>query len=210
MLFLGIYWILLITVSVFTNGYFLVTRGKEEVLPDGKIIKTGKILKGLFFFWTKTTGETKIYYQGEQLDCLIRSIKNDTRSTIEKHGEARILVMNTFEQDIPKLQALYDVCIEMDKSDGHAPLYATIYKVYPKYIFPEWVRDMMAECVTCHATVYGNIGFWVFVASCKYTELGDEMGAWQKIHGWVLIFTWLSFWMCLAWLNTWLYQRVKH
>lgn len=200
--------LLLFTSGLFINGWFLVTRGREEVQPDNSIKRVGKVFMGWYFFWTKEKDTKKIYYQGKQLNCIVEQMRQHTKEEINLHGEARIVVMPSFKRDKLKLQTILEVCIDIEENEG-GPYYATIYKEEPEYVFPEWIRDMMAECVTCHASFYGNIIFWTFVALCREYSLGN-MGIWNDLSGNALITTWLAYWVSLAYVNTWVYQKLKH
>ncbi len=60
------------------TGWFFITRGDEEILPDGSGKKVGKIFKGWYFFWTKEKKpKHRIYYRGDELDKLIAELRSN-------------------------------------------------------------------------------------------------------------------------------------
>lgn len=209
MSFLIVYLFLIVFGSLFVNGIHLITRGEWETLPNGKKVATGKIFKHWDLFWTKETGKKKLYYSGKELEKMMVAMNRDLSVKMNMYGTARVLLMPAHKAEIPKLELIYGVHIVLEQ-DENAPFSAAIYKEEINYMFPEWVRDMMTDCITCMSTPFGNIAFWTFVWMCQNTSFGHDMGTWQILNGWPLIFTWLSYWVILAYMNTWVYQKLKH
>mgnify|MGYP006948432236 CR=1 FL=1 len=204
-----IFLLLVFASALLINGWFLVTRGKEEVQPDNSVRKVGKIAMGWYFFWTREKHTKKVYYEGKQLECIAEQMKHYVNQEINLYGTARLIILPGFKNKKRQVENALDVCIEIEETQEPGPIYATVYKEEVIYVYPEWLRDMMAECVTCHATPYGNLIFWTFISLCRQYALGD-MGVWNEISGMALITTWLAYWVSLAYVNTWLYQRLKH
>lgn len=190
--------------SVATNGEFLASRPNEETRPDGKLLKNGKILQWWYYFWHQQETPEKVFYQGKQLRCLMGNLKSYVTGPIELHGEARLIVTQGFVDKEFDLSNQLDICFNFEKQDNGLYM-VTIYKEYECYVFPEWLRDMTSGCITCHATIYGNIAFWIMTCLCR-----EDLYAWSTNSFWALIATWIAFWFCQAYLNTWLYQRIKH
>lgn len=208
--FLLFFILLLIITAIAINGIFLASRPHEEVRPDGKVLRNGKVLQGWYYFWHKTKGAPEmVWFRGDEGITLLHQIKSHYRNRIEKClsyevGHSTFIAGEEFKNNASTLEAILDVKFEIKRySNTSADYLVKAYREYPRYIFPEWVRDMMAACVTCHATVYGNVAFWVA------TGLVNNEYAWATNPTAALIASWVAFWLCLAYLNTWLFQRVK-
>lgn len=208
--FLTYFILLLVVAAVAINGLFLASRPHEETRPDGMVLKNGKILQGWYYFWHKEEEvPERVYFRDQQLECLIMQIKQYHKGAIEPYGKARFTVTEAFKDQILSLQNILDVCFHVNDELETTPVGNKVihvvraYREYPVYVFPEWLRDMMAACITCHATVYGNIAFWLA------TWLVKDEYAWASNPAAALIVSWVAFWLCLAYLSTWLFQRVK-
>lgn len=204
--FLIFFILFLLITSVAINGVFFASRPHEETRPDGKVLKNGKILQWWYYFWHTENGEPeKVYFQREQLACLISEMSGYYKGEITPFGEVRFIVNRNFLKQKTSLQNILDVCFDHEVHDEtNGLILVRVHRSYPRYLFPEWVRDMMAACVTCHATVYGNVAFWLVISLIK-----EDAYAWSHSPVAALIVSWIAFWLCLAYVNTWLFQRVK-
>lgn len=193
-------------VSLATNGVFLASRPHEIVRPDGKVVKAGKILQWWYYLWHKQKdGEPeRVYFQGKELTCLANKIKHHAKNAeVSLHGTARLLVNKVVFDNSQNLQNVCDACFDFEEYENGLYLMRA-YQEFERYVFPEWVRDMMAGCITCHPTFYGNIGFWVIVGI-----FGVDIQSVYHFSVWQVIAIWVAFWLSLAYVNTWLYQRIK-
>ena len=79
--------IMVLVASFFLCGFFDITRGELEVMPDDTIEKRGKIFRSWSLFWLKKANQPKVYwYSGEQLKQLCNNISKELRMRgFDKH-----------------------------------------------------------------------------------------------------------------------------
>ncbi len=182
------------------SGWYFITRGEKETLPDGTVKKTGKIFKDWYFFWTQTKGVKKIYYQNDQLFYLLMDYlsyypANDYGLVPETGNKASLKFKNEmfakkFESDIEKIKTDLQVEVLL-KGD-----YVSFYKEYDEYVYPEWVRMPLAECATCFASVYGSLFYWPVI------WLQHGLFRWSYHPNVAALFFWIVFCLSLSVLNT--------
>lgn len=214
--FVETYIFLLYFATIIICGWFAATRGWAEVQPDGSIKKCGKILKWWYFFWYKETGKISIYYTDERLFQLQDNIHKYTKilkENLEVYSESilnrrafYILVKNEHVDKVIEAAKNYDaIGYNSPVPEGNK---IKFYKEEPKYYFPEWVRHMMAGCITCHATFYGNIIFWMFVFMVKYTSLSQELFDFTILPTIYFIGVWMAYWLSLAYTCSVAYKKM--
>lgn len=196
-------------------GWFAATRGWEVALPNGKLEKKGKIFKAWYFFWFQEKGKRKVYYEGAALGEMRDRIAALTKKDVALYGSARLIIVAAKDPFIfPKISSHFKVGVELPNGMTEADVLngsdvmITVYQEYSDYIYPEWLRDMMAGCITCHPTVYGNIIFWVFALCAKYTKLGEDVYLFLDMNMWAILFTWIGYWLALAYTCTVAWQKM--
>lgn len=182
-------------------GWYAATRGYIEELPDGTIEKHGKILKAWYFFWMQERAAKRIVrYNNNNLQEIVDWISGYptlVNNTYQLRGD-KIKTSNQIPgATIRLIEKKYSVKVIEDSPTEYA-----VYKEYEQYRFPWWLRDMMAGCITCHATVYGNIIFWILLLLTKYSILGQEMFCFLDLPWYGFIGTWIMYWLTLAFTCT--------
>lgn len=185
------------------TGWYFITRGDEETLPDGSKKRTGKIFMGWYFFWTKEKSrKKKIFYQGEQLQKLVAELRSnylildfDTDGfhftvTVQPGKEAAATDISSYINDIEKK---WDIKIKGFNGLKHFKA----YKEYPEYVFPELVRTPLATCATCFSSIYGSIFYWGAVSLVQ-----QKLFDWSYIPWLAAVFFWGVFCFALSVLNT--------
>ncbi len=193
--------------TLVVGGWFFITRGWTETLPDGREIRKGKIFRGWYFFWMKETAKPeRIYYTGAQLKILYKQFKlslgkkfSDLDLVIELHDAALQVTAwrkDREEKDKHILVGVYHQTREElmevgeslgfrvhDKSNG----FFALYKEFPAYRFPELVRHPLASCATCFASLYGSMFYWASVGIFAV-----------RLPILALLFCWICFCLSLA------------
>lgn len=186
------------------TGWYFITRGEKETLPDGSIKRVGKIFKGWYFFWTKEKEtKKKIFYKGDALAKIIAEVNSNlpyTRLVMDGYS-FRIFATQDEKQEFP-LVAIPNIISQIEhqwgvklfpKSDG----YFSVYKEYPDYVFPEWVRMPLAVCATCFSSIYAAIYYWGLIGL-----IAQPVFTWATYPWAAAIFFWGVFSFALSVLNT--------
>lgn len=177
------------------SGWFFITRGREEKLPDGSIQKKGKIFKGWYFYFTRIESVSRIFYSGAELEklyCEYLSLfpKNDY-GIIKSEGN-EYLIIEKKDADFS------DLFIKFGKKFVKTESIIRFYEEKNNYRFPEWIRDPLAVCATCFSSIYGSIFYWsVITLSCD-----AKLFSWAANATAAVVFFWVFFCMSLAVLNT--------
>jgi hypothetical protein len=186
-----------------SSGWFFITRGRWTTLPDGKKIAEGKIFKHWYLYWNKQRKTKKIVqYKHAQLRMLATRLMPEIERRLTKKNEnARMAVTTTAinlygytiltPEDIEQLQKEHNVII-MHVGLNSIELMAEL----DDYVFPEWVRDPLANCATCFSSVYGSLFYWLF------TIQAPPLFRWSAMPDFTAIFFWIVFCFSLAVLNT--------
>ncbi len=202
------YILFLLTSSIAITAFFCVTRGDIETLPDGSERRYGKILKGYYFFWFKEKGKTQIQYKDDQLAALAYSFKEYYTEPVIIIGDpfvtgsiSKFETSGSFLSAIPLLRNKLSVQFRIEEAKNDK-LVVKAYSEQPVFIFPEWLRTVMAGCITCTPTVYGNIIYWGAIFFLRKSILLNSLFlCFGNIYAGVIIL-WLVYWISLAWLNT--------
>lgn len=197
--FLELFILLIIAGALAVSGWFFVTRGWKETLPDNTEKKYGKIFKNWFFYWTKEKGvPKKVYYQERELAMLLVKIVdlypdqhyqlNGSSITINSGvpGEASTIAAS----------AAIKLEIEVEMKEGTQNEY-NFFQKFPQYVYPEWVRYPLAVCATCFSSIYGSIFYWAFVAMPS-----QNVFEWSAHPVIASILFWIAFCLSLAVVNT--------
>ncbi len=213
--FLTFFLLLTIAGTLAVTGWYFITRGEEETRPDGSKKRVGKIFKGWYFFWTREMPLKKVvFYKNEELQKLLKELSDNYPYLVfTTIGETWFKIIDPaydYYQDkvqkvapliaklLPEMAEKWELKI-MEQSALHN---FEAYKLYPQYVFPEWVRSPLAECATCFASVYGSAFYWLVIAMVK-----EPLFAWSNGCGVTAIFFWIVFCLQLAVLNTALAKR---
>ena len=162
------------------------------------------IFRGWYLFWYKKTSKEWVYtkYDMEHATLFIRNALAYTKFIGFMDNAARmengdwLLSVSEAEKDH---NVVIDVK-ECDNPDWEGYHDVAIYKKEPDYVFPEWIRKMMAGCIYCFASFYGTLIFTVFHLLC-----GEEV--YYNMYGWsanplaLLIFTYIAFLISLSYMN---------
>lgn len=200
LLFAGI----LIFGSLAVTGWFFITRGEIKVREDGSKVKTGKVFRDWYFFWTKVKDrKEKVFFNEANLYELYLKIRDQYRA---KELYACISVEGTsllfkgaekFNEERQWIEKAFDLKF-YDQGGG---LYS-VYKEYDDFVFPAYVRDPLAQCATCFSSIYGSIFYWLLIALVKV-----NLFAWATVP-WLAAFCfWIAFCFSLSVLNTALAKR---
>lgn len=227
--FFGVYLLLMLVVAFFVLGWYAITRGQVIKFPDGTEKKAGKIFKAWYFFWMKQRSEPiKKYYTGFDLLLLASNVLSANGLSVKAIGNSHVQVeYNKTEEEIALIQARikngFDAETEVVLLENEVLIVGSFvpmikekagysirfYKEYEDYVFPDWVRDMTAGCITCHASIYGSIGFWTFHCLVKAQYLHEYVYGWVP-HNFVvpaMIMTWGAFCFSLSYVMTVLWKK---
>lgn len=195
MYFLQTFTFMIIIGSLLVTGWFFITRGFEQIMPDGNIYRYGKVFKGWYFFWNKKKIEKqKIYYTGKQLSELVVNLQRNDALKIQLYGNAiRIGTGNGIDVENLYTSSVSHGFKVFDKGDNVFAL----YKEYDDYVYPWWVRDPLANCATCFASLYGTIAYWTFIALSK-----ESLFYWSSHPVIASITFWVAFCLSIAVINT--------
>lgn len=203
-----ILWLLLLIIGGGAiNGFYNITRGEYEDLVDGTRRQRGKIFKGWYFFWFKEKEENQLtQYKGKYLIGIYNQIQNicteakisvfTTRLVVEKP----MIDMTSHLEDKLNIK----IVIEKEQFGGRDNYYMYIYKSEPAYVFPDWVRTVLAGCITCFSSVYGSIVFFTF-HMLAYSKL-NYIYAWSDYFYPAFIVTWISSLIIWGYINPLLYK----
>lgn len=201
--FLIVHSILLFTGALFCLGWYTITRGRHEVLPNGRVVSHGKLFKAWSLYFNRKTTPVYIQYNDQFLkELLLMGMAADLRqewrdTTVSVVDGSLFLNVKLSEALIDYLKLNYQIEIELDDRPGNGYTYY-VFKKMDSYVFPEWLRDMLAACPTCFASFYGTIYFFVVVGSIGY----ETMFGWAKIPVMAFFFFWISYCFSLAVINT--------
>lgn len=200
--FIQLYLCLLVAGTLAVTGWFFITRGRKEQLPNGEISYKGKIFKGWYFFFTKTNGKKRIYYTGIQLEqlhnqYLIDFPDNPFSFTVD--GNSFLINTETSFRE-RRLKDFIDNKARVEIALGAKALVKghniSFYKEYDDYVWPEYIRDPLAMCCTCFASIYGSIFYWGVIS------MSNGLFDWTENVVTAKVFFWISFCLSLAVLNT--------
>jgi hypothetical protein len=217
--FIQAYFLLLLMGTGFCLGWYSITRGRIEILPDGRIHKTGKLLKDWYFFWNQYLVKETIPFTGDQLDKKYKDLlmHGGPYSNWNTSGQIKLMfgwvqardyeTLQQFQRDQYKISEALSVKVLIGENNNAIQF----VKEYPKYYFPEWVRDWLCNCPTCSASFYGSLFYWGMVYSLKglYTWIivTQEIQLWDIPFG-IKFLLWIPFAIILAFTNTYLAKKL--
>lgn len=186
--------------AFFICGFFSITRGAIELLPDGTKRKNGKIFKAWYFFWFREVGKNKLFYAGQQLENLLLQVQtsNVNKFTVIDKGESDkyIVISGSTTQDtIREMEMRFNIKLLTKRIVDDTIIY--FYKEEPAYFFPWYLRDMMAGCITCHSSWLGTLLFFSLYQVMEFSQF-----SWP-----LLIFAWISYCVSLAFVTTALWRK---
>lgn len=203
-IFLLVYAGFLIFGSLAVTGWYFITRGEIKVREDGSKVKTGKIFRDWYFFWTKMKPKKeRVFLNEANLYELYLKIRDQYRAKelfahIGVEGKSIVFVHSEkFNEERRWVEKAFEVKF-YDQGGG---MYS-VYKEYDDFVFPAWVRDPLAVCATCFASVYGSLFYWPLVALVKV-----ELFSWATIPWLAAVLFWIAFCFSLSVLNTALAKR---
>jgi hypothetical protein len=190
-------------------GWYHITRGKEEVQEDGTIKRTGKLFKGWYFFWTQKHRAVEYKVVGRELDrfydtFLVELTKlQDTYdfkfynwpvdSCLELTGGRATI--ERIEEVMAPLWSKDGMSYTVGMHGNGALVF--FYKKKADYRFPLWLRDPLAQCPTCFASIYGTL-FYLFAILLP----GVPLFCWSNHPILAGLFCWVVFCFSIAYLNT--------
>lgn len=204
------FFMLLLAGGLVINGWFAVTRGEWEDEVDGTRKKTGKLLKGWWFFWFKERSTPKYTkYKGEAFMRLMDNIRKQKafdKFQIMDRDDDYITAKFTIESLHARVlfKDYFDVVPGTFADMGDRRM-VDFSKEEPNYVFPTWLRTMMAGCITCFSSFWGSLIFWSFyllIGRGWFAELNTDYPLT------LLIATWIAYMLALAYVNTRLWTRM--
>lgn len=205
-----VFWLLLLIVGgFFINGWYTITRGEYEEQVDGSRKKVGKIFKGWYFFWFKEKEDKKLtQYMGSHLIGMYQQIKGMlSAERMLQLYPGFIMTDETIDPFISNIESRLSVKAVLvdDEIEGRKRLF--LYKESTDYVFPDWVRTVLAGCITCFSSIYGTIVFFTAHA-LMYNKL-HAIYSWADNVYVAIFFVWISSLMIWAYLNTLFYKWAK-
>lgn len=215
--FFIVYFLLLAFGGIICTGWHSITRGFEKTLPDGSKKKVGKLFKGWYFFWFQKKEVLRIHYSGDALFAIFSKFRpyysgiyKPFISCVGHEGcsNMSMLVDYTFLDAIPLLRSTFDINFIVKVGNDKGEYIVFVYGEEPVYRFPEWLRDPLAGCVTCYASIYGSVIFWTFYALAKTSSLGDVCQLWvEMMYSGTVFLVWVAYCISLAFVNTTLWIK---
>jgi len=209
---------MLITGAMFNVGWYVITRGEWQILPDGTKVYKGKIFKGWSKFWEQETEtfSNKIYYHGGELRKLVIQIEaqmgmsTQATSPDRKYslveGENSIWLPNTgtiayFNDRWWVFGHNNDVSMVIKKHGLGA--YVNFFKLKKTYRFPEWVRMPVSSCIFCYSSIYGSLFWWLNAI------ISNRLGWLANVDLNVFLVYWVPYCISLSFLSPFLWQKLK-
>lgn len=188
--------------SIFINGFYAITRGRWEVKTNGEKYWTGKI----FSFWHKFFQAHTIkkeQYHGKMFYIEFERMKELGLIDVER------VVASTesyFMYEITKEQAplfmakakLKGIDLRVHFLNGNNTSDRSIGTFFvEKEVkvdkIPDLIKDPLATCITCFASVYGVITWFFFIGIFHWLESSG-------VGGVVTLIVNMPTWMKVGWL----------
>lgn len=154
---------MLIVGSIFTLGFFTITRGKVVNRPDGKEITESQIFGWWEIYWMQTTGTVKIFYSGDQLEMKLKILEQlkpaymGIVSFSTKDRRSICFENSPTDAEIRDIEFSLD-CHVFKGSEGVLFLYDEV----PVYKFNEFTRKI-TNCYVCYSSVGGTLTYWTLL-----------------------------------------------
>lgn len=196
--------------AMFCNGVYEATRGWELPQPDGTIKKVGRVASAWYFFWTKKTASKWKYIQFDEkhASVLMASIGI---MIIQRNpdGNSKYKYMVTDSALLVKAKVLEEKhSIVIDIEEGVDYVLFNVYKKEEDFTYPEWLRDMLVDCIYCFASFYGSLFFWIVHIVAIGTKFYVYMYGWTNFPFITLLLTWMFYVICLSFMNGYLHKLI--
>ena len=153
---------MLIAGSIFTLGFYTITRGEIKILPNGNEIEEKEIFGAWQIFWEEIKYQKKNFYEGDQLEFKLKILE-----------QLKPAYMGTITFSTPDRKSLYfenkptdaevrDIEFVLNCHTYRNEFVIFFYDNIPVYRFPEWVRKI-TNCYTCFAGIGGTISYWTLL-----------------------------------------------
>lgn len=170
--FYAIFLILCLSASLFCVGWYNITRGWVEYLPDGTKKNVGQVFGFWQRFWEEQLDTQRIYYNNEaterkyfELNYLDPKLayklyvdKEYNIYCISKKEGVEIL-----DTELLKIENLLGCKIQKNLDHNFYHLYIE----NPIFRFPEIIRKPISACIRCYASVYGTL-IWALFCLLNY------------------------------------------
>lgn len=203
--FILFYCILLLIGTLAITGFYIVTRGERNVLPDGRIRLTGKIFKRWSLFWERTTGVQRLYFQNDRLKEKYKWLcdyNSFLAAKLEISADSNRLEISGQQdvtpEDLGYIRDMLMCDVHLDRAGRSLSLSVD----EPIYYFPEWLRFPLSQCPPCMASVGGSLIYWSLIFLPQYPY------AWSSSPEIAYFLFWLLYMLSLAALNKLVYNQI--
>ena len=206
--FLFLFLLMMITTSIFINGFYNITRGHWVTNPNGTKTWEGKIFKA-YGKWLQSHTEKIVFYTSieEGMKQLYSLGVDGLVDSIEiKFGKFYLKDIK-FKELIEKKSLGKNIYFTyLETASG---LLVSIYTFEKVYDIPFLVRYPLGECLSCMSSIFGLTGFlfWYRVSGLfdsiypnKATSFLLQL-PWYDITGLIAFFC-----FSLTWLNVFFYN----
>lgn len=180
-----IYFVFLLLASIvgalFINGFWNITRGRWETNEKGEKYWIGKIFCWYHKFLENNYLETR-YYENKELERVFYaffypffSLKKE--DVIEFSGDCVFVNTVLSKKDLIMLNMMAEkenVYFITHLIDEGITKVAAIKEV-KKYKIPYWISDPLGLCITCMASVFGLISYFMFFAVAVDIEQANSV-----------------------------------
>jgi hypothetical protein len=203
--FLAAFGLLLLIGPVIMVGWWAITRGRIEYTASGGAFRTGKLFNGWHFFWTRHTTATALL-QGPSLETALLKLNREFSTELVLDGESACfhdpLGRVDYNGDYRVRAACGAELVHFTERSGRQ--FWQLMGVELTYRFPEWVRDPVASCPTCFASVYGSLLYWTTVGVAGI----NTVFAWSSIPWFSALASWVCYCVGCAAGNTYLSKKL--
>lgn len=164
MIFLTTLLLLLFSSSLFSLGFYTITRGKYITMPDGTLEKEKEIFGEWQLFFEHYSKVRRVYYNQERLETYL-FVLHQTSDKWNNH-----LLLSPEKESLlvsPDLPISWEDIKEIESVLNLKVLYKDgimfLYEEYPVYDFSEWVRKM-TNCPICMGGGWiATIVYWTYL-----------------------------------------------
>jgi hypothetical protein len=147
--------LMLLSGSIFTLGFFTITRGKIITLPNGNEVEEKEILGSWEIFWMQIERYEKVFYYDKQLEFKLKVLEQLKPAymgliTFSNDKEKKSLFFDTMPND----SEIRDIEFSLNCNVFKHGAVIFLYDEIPVYRFSEWVRKM----TNCHVCLAGWLG----------------------------------------------------
>jgi len=213
LIYLVTFFLFLLFGGIAISGFYSVTRGSIKTMPDGTKKKEGQLLRDWYLFWYRearvrsypskqwVVRKKKYQYVGDELTKIVATWQNTAfKFGIANYLSDRIVVASHPDQRTLNMVAnSLNIAVIMEK--GQEGIEVKFYMEETEYVFPWWLRKMMAGCITCHSSWLGSIIFWT-----GYGIAHNQLAINSNL---LVILTWIAYCFSLAFISPYLYKKVS-